>query len=170
MRKTVEQFFIIQCYETDNQGVFRLTGYTLHSSLPHKKFVELLEIIEDELWWYIDRIKLIQCLIFQGRDEIFEREVISFTKGDTEIQVHNVVPELVEFFRQNTTIPFPAVKVDSITNSYVGAVVRKKGEQEEKLILEQNKLRVWFRENYTTIQQLRKEYEIKNEKGEWTDL
>lgn len=159
---------MIQCYEQDKDGVYRLTGYTLHSKLPCEKFVELMEMMKEDLW-HIDRIKLIQCQIFPGENEIFERQVISYTKGETKIQAQNVVPGLIEFFLRKKV--YQLSKQDATNhNSFVGTVVRKIGTTEEKLILEQSDLRVWFREGHTTIQLLKKEYEKKNETGEWTTI
>ena len=53
-------------------------------------------------------------------------------------------------------------------NDLVGRVVRKKGEKEERLILEQSTHRVWFRDIHATIPQLLSDYEIKDSRGNWT--
>ena len=55
-------------------------------------------------------------------------------------------------------------------NDLVGRVVRKKGEKEERLILEQSTHRVWFRDIHATIPQLLSDYEIKDHSGNWTQI
>lgn len=56
------------------------------------------------------------------------------------------------------------------TTSYVGKTVRKKCESEEKLIIEQSKLRVYFRDGFSTIDGLKQSYVMKTETGEWKEI